>query len=145
MKSQQKINNGIRILFLGAAVALAFTACESPVAPEPYVPNDLPLSVLGTWTHDDGAGMVNYIQFAGDGTVALWSQEIRRHQRVNIRVFYGWEFMPTDEGDDDVDISVEGLGVLRYGHANDVIRDETGEAYRRSPPPSTGGRPEKKT
>jgi hypothetical protein len=142
MKSQQKINNGIRILFLGAAVALAFAACEDPVEPadggsyNPYT-QSLEQSFLGTWVHYNGTVTVEYIQLAADGTVTLWSQGFRQGEQIDVRV-YGWELMPTAEGDDDADLFVhlfvQGLGVLRYDQADDVILDEAGVKYYRPQP-----------
>jgi hypothetical protein len=141
MKSQQKINNGIRILFLGAAVALAFAACEDPMEPAdggsytPYTPS-LEQRFIGTWAHYNGTVTIEYIQLATDGTVTLWSQGFMQRERFDLRVFYGWELTPTD---DDVDLFVhlfvQGLGVLRYDQENDVVLDEAGEAYHRPQPP----------
>ena len=130
--NQQTINNTIRALALGAVVAVAFAACESTTEPtaQARTPRSVDQLVLGTWVQDDGGGQPQYIQFAGDGTAAVWAEVTSVTVREDLDFDLTWEI---DAGA-PFDVKIEGFGVLTYDARDDVLLDENGQTYQRGAP-----------
>ena len=128
--SQQTINNTIRALALGAAVAVAFAACESPpnrgdsIGPSPSVAE----LVLGTWVRDLGGGQSLYVHLANDGSADVWEELESVGGRQNLDLGLTWEISDAAP----FGITIEGFGVLIYGSGGDALLDENGQAYHRA-------------
>ncbi len=126
--SQQTINNTIRALALGVAVAVAFAACEGPpnrgdsIGPSPSVAE----LVLGTWVQDLGGGQSRYVHLANDGSADVWEELESVEGRQNLDLGLTWEISDTAP----FDITIEGFGVLTYDSGGDALSDENGQAYR---------------
>ncbi len=127
--TQRTINNTIRALALGAAVTLAFAACEDtpgrggPPGPSPSVD----ALVLGTWVQDVGGGS-RYVLLASDGSADVWEELESVGGRQNLDLGLTWEISNAAP----FGITIEGFGVLIYDSGGDVLLDENGQAYRRA-------------
>ncbi len=128
--TQRSISNTIRAFALGAAVTVAFAACESTT--EPTTQTSTPLSVyqlvLGTWVQDDAGGQTQYIQFADDGTAAIWAEYESVTSQKDLDVDLNWEI----KEEAPFDVVIEGFGVLTYDRGSDVLLDGNGSNYRRA-------------
>ena len=128
--NQQTINNTIRALALGAAVALAFAACESPVEPPARArnPRSVDQLVLGMWVQDDGRGQAQYIHFVNDGTAAVWAEYESVSELDDLDFDRTWEI----KDGAPFDVEIEGFGVLTYDPGRDVLWDNNRQSYRRT-------------
>lgn len=128
--TQRSINNTIRAVALGAAVAVASAACESTT--EPTTQKSTPLSVyqlvLGTWVQDDAGGQTQYIQFADDGTAAIWAEYESLTSQRDRDFDLNWEI----KEEAPFDVVIQGFGVLTYDRGRDVLLDGNGSNYRRA-------------
>ena len=129
--TQRSISNTIRAFALGAAVTVAFAACESTTEPTPQ--SSTPLSVyqlvLGTWVQDDAGGQgAQYIQFADDGTAAVWAgyESVTSEKARDFDL--NWEI----KEEAPLDVVIQGFGVLTYDRGSDVLLDGNGSNYRRA-------------
>ncbi|MCH7682469.1 MAG: hypothetical protein IIB35_01995 [Gemmatimonadetes bacterium] len=129
--TKRSVNNAIRALALGAAVAVAFTACESTTEPTTRTAGT-PLTVyqlvLGRWVQETAVGQAQYYQFADDGTAAVWTQSESATSQEDLVFDLIWEIK--EEAPNDV--VIQGFGVLTYDRQGDVLLDGNGDHYRRA-------------
>ena len=128
--TQRSISNTIRAVALGAAVAVASVACESTTepTPQPRTPLSVYQLVLGTWVQDDAGGQTQYIQFADDGTAAIWAEYESVTSQRDRDFDLNWEI----KEEAPFDVVIEGFGVLTYDRGSDVLLDGNGSNYRRA-------------
>lgn len=126
--NQQTINNTIRAVALLAAVAVAFAACESTTEPTAQASTlqSVDQFVLGTWVQYGGGGQPQYIEFAGDGTAAVWVPSVTLREDLDFDLT--WEMNEAAPND----VEIEGFGVWTYDRRNDVLLDGNGQTYHRA-------------
>ena len=129
--NQQAINKTIRAVALGAAVAVAFAACESTTEPtaQARTPRSVDQLILGTWVPDNGGGQPRYIEFVADGTAAVWAEVRSFTVREDLDFDLTWEINEAAPND----VEIEGFGVWTYDRQHDVLLDRNGQTYRRAP------------
>ena len=129
--TQRSINNTIRAVALGAAIAVAFTACDGTTGPTTQVttPRTVHQLVLGTWVRDAGGGQPQYIQLLGDGTAAIWEETQSIPITGEDRDFdLTWQINEAAP----FDLEIEGFGVWTYDPGSDVLLDGNGQTYHRT-------------